>query len=89
MELVKSDLKYKYSWTVYGNDNPKVVGNPDKTLFNRNEGYEVLYLINKMCDLYNIKYKSTALQIEKIINTDLPGNIRSQQEVIRFIVDNI
>jgi hypothetical protein len=29
-------------------DNPKISGVPDSTLFNRNEGYEVLYLINRM-----------------------------------------
>tara|TARA_B100000700_G_scaffold317273_1_gene408372 strand:+ start:288 stop:476 length:189 start_codon:yes stop_codon:yes gene_type:complete len=41
-----SDLKYgDYSWTVYGDDDPKITGKPDSTLFSRKEGYEVIYII--------------------------------------------
>ncbi|MDQ1299065.1 MAG: hypothetical protein QG558_1604 [Campylobacterota bacterium] len=41
--ITKNDLIYKdYSWTAISGDNPKVTGEPDSTLFNRHEGYEVL-----------------------------------------------
>ena len=51
--MTKSDLEYDdYSWTAYGDDDPEVTGEPDSTLFNRNEGYEVLYLINKMAEIH-------------------------------------
>ncbi|MCF8120404.1 MAG: hypothetical protein K9L83_09375 [Deltaproteobacteria bacterium] len=43
MDLMdKSDLIYDdYSWTAYGDDNPKVSGEPDSTLLNRKEGYDL------------------------------------------------
>lgn len=47
----ESDLKCEYSWTAIPGDNPKVTGEPDSTRFSRNEGYEVIYLINELCDL--------------------------------------
>lgn len=37
------------------NDNPKVIGNPDSTRFNRHEGFEVLYLINTLANGWNLK----------------------------------
>lgn len=43
--ITKSDLHYNdYSWTSYTGDNPKIKGEPDSTLLNRKEGYEILIL---------------------------------------------
>lgn len=84
-KLSKSDLQYDdYSWKAYRGDDPKVTGKPDSTLFNRKEGYEVLYLINKMIENegYN---KIKVLGIEKLIHEDLPGSIRSQEKVYSWI----
>lgn len=86
--LNKSDLKYSYSWTAYGNDDPEITGNPDSTLFNRKEGYEVLYLINKISSIYNLKQKKSGLKLEKMINEDLPSNVRSQENVKIWLKNN-
>lgn len=49
----KGDLVYNdYSWAAYGKDDPKIAGEPDSTLFNRKEGYEVLYFINKIAEKF-------------------------------------
>jgi hypothetical protein len=91
MKLMKrSDLIYsdEYSWTVIDNDNPKVTGDPDKTLFNRNEGYEVLYLINKIAEINGLKQISSGQKIEKMIHDHLPSNIRSQKNVTDWIEKN-
>ena len=48
VKILKSELQYKYSWTAYGDDDPEVTGTPDSTMFSRREGYEVIYLINKL-----------------------------------------
>ena len=38
--MKKSDMVYdNYSWTAYGDDDPKVSGEPDSTLLNRKEGH--------------------------------------------------
>jgi len=85
----KSDLVYdNYSWTAIDGDDPKVTGKPDSTFLNRNEGYEVVYFINKFMEMYDLKDKSTAEKIEKMIKNELPGNIRSQENVKKWIAMN-
>ena len=86
--ISKSDLQYEYSWTAIEGDNPKVAGKPDSTMFNRNEGYEVLYLINKLAETWNWKKKASCLKLETIIKKHLPSNIRSQENVKKWLADN-
>lgn len=90
MSLIsKSDLFYKdYSWTAVSGDNPKVTGEPDSTLFNRHEGYEVLYLINKLAEIWKLNKKASATKMEKMIRNHLPSDIRSQVNVKQWIQDN-
>lgn len=84
----KNDLQFKdYKWTAYPNDNPQVRGAPDDTLFNRNEGYEVLYLINKLIEIWEFKRKSSGEKIEKMLRS-LPSETRSQANVRKWIHDN-
>ncbi len=85
----KSDLYFTdYSWTTLASDNPKITGNPDSTLLNRMEGYEILYFINKLCDLWELKNKSSATKIEKMIRNEVPSNIHSQENIKNWINDN-
>ena len=71
--ITKSELFYQdYSWTVLTGDNPKISGEPDSTLLNRKEGYEVLYFVNKFCEKYNLKQKTSAIKVEKIIRNEVP-----------------
>lgn len=84
----KSDLKYKYEWATIPGDDPKITGEPDSTRFSRNEGYEVLYLINKLSDLWNFENKKSALKIERMINEGLPSETQSQKKVKTWISVN-
>ncbi len=85
----KSDMVYNdYSWTAYGDDDPKVTGKPDSTLFNRKEGYEVLYLINKFAKQEGLDKVETCKEIEKLIRNKLPGDTRSQEKVIEWLKKN-
>ena len=89
MSIIKKvELKYNYSWKVIFGDDPKITGKPDSTRFSRNEGYEVLYLINKLCDLWNLKKLASAHKMEKMINEDLPSEIQSQEKVKVWIHSN-
>lgn len=90
MSLIdKSDLKHKdYTWTTYSHDNPKVSGKPDSTLLNRKEGYEILYFINKLSEIYNLKVKTSAIKIENMIRNEVPSNLHSQENVKRWIETN-
>jgi hypothetical protein len=87
--ITKSDLYYQdYSWTALAGDNPRITGKPDSTLLNRNEGYEILYFINKFCEIHSLKNKETATKIERMIKEELPGDTRSQENVSKWLVAN-
>jgi hypothetical protein len=85
MKISKSDLLYKdYSWTAIQGDNPKITGVPDSTLFNRHEGYEVLYLINH----FALRNMGDANKLEKMIKNELPSDVRSQANVKNWLTEN-
>ena len=85
----QSDLIYKdYQWTAYPNDNPHVTGAPDSTRFNRHEGYEVLYLINKLMPAQGLDQKTDGNKMEKMIRQHLPSSMVMQTEVKKWIADN-
>ena len=86
--LTKNDLEYTYSWSVISGDDPKISGAPDNTLFNRHEGYEVLYLINKFAQIHNLTKELSGLKLEKMIKNHLPSNIRSQINVKKWLEEN-
>lgn len=87
--ISKSDLQYDdYSWTVFSDDNPKITGEPDSTLLNRKEGYEILYFVNKLSEKYKFKNKSSATKIEKMIRNEVPANLHSQENIKAWIENN-
>ncbi|MDE0535132.1 hypothetical protein [Tenacibaculum sp. L6] len=86
--ITREDLQYEYSWKAIPSDNPKVTGDPDSTLLNRNEGYEMLYFINKFCELTNLTTKGDAHKVETMIKEHLPSNTRSQANVRDWLVEN-
>ena len=87
--ISKDDLYYKdYSWTVYVKDNPKITGEPDSTLLNREEGYEILYFVNKFCEMYSLNLKTLATKVEKMIRNVVPSDIHSQVKIKEWIVVN-
>lgn len=86
--ITKDDLRFGYRWTAVQEDDPTVSGPTDSTLFNRNEGYEVLYLINKIAEIGELKQKESGLKIERMIKMKMPSNIVGQENVRRWIYDN-
>lgn len=84
-KYLKSDLIYKdYKWTAYPSDDPKVTGAPDNTLFNRHEGYEVLYLINH----FELSSRAPGEKLEKMIRNELPSDVRGQIKVRDWLKEN-
>jgi len=87
--ITKTDLYYTdYFWTVMSGDNPRITGEPDSTLLNRKEGYEVLYFINKFSEIHGLKLKASATKIERMIREKVPGDIRSQKNIKEWIEKN-
>lgn len=83
----RSDLQRRYNWSADGGDNPKLTGNPDSSLLDRTEGYEVLYMIQRLMDLWNLKNITSGQKIEDTIHS-CPTNLRSQENVQRWIHEN-
>lgn len=92
MALTKSDLFYEdYIWTTkYSNDDPRVTGEPDSTLLARTEGWEMLYFVNKLVEIW--KWKATVSNyqiIERAIRERVPGSVRSQENIRIWIEQNL
>jgi len=85
----RSDLQYDYSWSADGDDNPSLRGNPDSSLLDRTEGYEVLYMINKFLDKKGSSSVALGKRCETAIKTTLPGNTRSQYNVMEWLMGNV
>lgn len=84
--FTKSDLKFDhYTWTAKPSDNPNLTGAPDSSLFNRQQGYEVIYMMNKVLTDIGSNLKSKLHQGEDLIKKDLPGSTRSQKDVFDWL----
>ena len=85
--FTKSDLVNKYNWSTDKGDNPKLKGEPDKSLLDRTEGYEVLYMIQKIMKEQGWKQIATGQKIEGKIK-DAPNNVHSQEHIKKCVLDN-
>ena len=92
MRFNKSQMYYTdYKWDPRDEgDDPRVTGEPDSTLLDRNEGYEVLNFVNAYCRRNKGGREQTTSvyqHIEKGIRA-CPGNIRSQEGIEKWIKGN-
>ena len=85
----KHNLYYTdYSWNDYVTNDPKISGKLDNTMFNRNEGLEVIYIINKMIQLWDFTKMESCTKMERIIREKLPKSISTQEETAIWIQIN-
>jgi predicted flap endonuclease-1-like 5' DNA nuclease len=77
-----------YSWHASGGDDPKKV-RADAVMFNRKEGYEVQLMIQKVANTFGYETVEDVKRVENIIATELPGNVRSRENVYNWLVDYI
>jgi hypothetical protein len=89
MSFTQRDMLYTdYAWsTRYTGDDPRVTGEPDNTLLNRTEGWEMLYFINKCAEKWGWLSADNASRrkLEKAIRQKVPGNIRTQRGIKEWI----
>jgi hypothetical protein len=92
MPFTRKNMFYSdYKWNPHeGYDNPRVTGEPDSTLLNRQEGYEMLYFINKVAETWGWKSASNVdyQKIEKCVRLHVPGGIRSQKGILNFLEEH-
>lgn len=87
MSLIeKGDLQHDYSWP---SDNPG--SNPkdaDSNLFDRENGKEVLHIINEYAKEENITDKKRALEIETKLHNNLSRDVSTQRDVFDWLRAN-
>nr|WP_320009583.1 hypothetical protein [uncultured Desulfobulbus sp.] len=87
-KLNKHALLYTYTWHHYPENDPKVSGPPDTTLFNKHEGEEVLYLIDYLSEHIAWSVEEFASKVERLIHDHMPEHEMSQVEVVAWIKEN-
>lgn len=81
----KHDLLFNdYDWTTLA-DHVKFQGAPDRNMFVRHEGNDVLYMINYFCNVMDYKTKTHAGRIEMLIHDKMPIEIKSQKSVFQWL----
>ena len=85
--LAATELEGKYRWTAIKHSDPRVSGEPDRTAFTRDEGFEVLYFVNKVADILGLTKKADGLKIEEMLKV-APSDLLSQVEVKEWVEAN-
>ncbi|KAA8484107.1 hypothetical protein [Arcticibacter tournemirensis] len=86
----KRNLFYDdYKWSSYLNNDSRIHGKLDGTLFDHHEGNEVIYLINKLMVLWDYRFSNTGNKMEKLIHDKLPPEVRTQEDVRDWVKANL
>ncbi|MGE6221091.1 hypothetical protein ACQKCH_14785 [Nubsella zeaxanthinifaciens] len=91
MKYQKSQMVYQdYKWNARADhDNPKFVGAQERSMLNRSEGYEMLDFIDRLASDWKWGDNLGARQrLEKIIREKVPSNIRTHDEIKKWISSN-
>ena len=75
-----------YSWHAAEGDDP-TKRRADAIMFNRKEGYEVRLMIQKICNTFGFTSEEDVKRVESVIANELPGNVRSQENVYNWLVE--
>ena len=78
-----------YRWSEYNPKDPRVNGKPDVTPFTREEGNEMVYLINKLMVLWDYRFANTGNKMEKLMHDKLPPEIVTQEDVQEWLKVNL
>ena len=62
-----------YRWSAYPTGDPRVTGKPGSTFLNRQEGYEMVYFIDRYMVSQNLKQKDSGQKIEKFLRDSKTG----------------
>jgi hypothetical protein len=82
----KLQMAYKsYLWTNFEEEDPKISGKLDSTIFNKKEGYEMLYIIQKLIEIWKLEDRKSVRKLEKMIFKFLPDEIVKQEDVKNWV----
>lgn len=85
MVFFKEHLRKKhYDWTIKLNHSQEN-NEPDRRSFNPLNGYQVLFIINHFGKSLGKLTITEGLQMEELISTQLPGEIKSELSVFNWL----
>jgi len=70
-------------------NDPRTNGKPDETPFDKDEGNEVVYLINKLMALWDYRFSNTGNKMEKLIHDKMPADVATQESVQQWLKANL
>lgn len=85
----RSDLQYDYTWSSKPGESPRSGSTSKSSIFRRNEGNDVLAIINDYVDENDIKNKEEALRIERLIREKLAEEDMTKTEVRVWLEKNV
>lgn len=86
----KKSLCYNdYNWTAYSQSDPHISGKLDTTRFNKSEGNEVVFLVNKLMAMWDYRFISSGNKMEKLIHDELPGEADTQEAVQQWLKEHL
>lgn len=88
MKVEPSILRLKYSRIATNDGEPKFTGPPDDLLFHRQEEYDVILMLQKIADDLNLKRESDLWELEAMINSRIPADIRTREDVYIWLIKN-
>lgn len=88
--VATQDLYFResYAWSMTKEDCDALKSAPDDTLFNRADGWHVLYIINELCRRKKINDKTAVWDLELIIRSALPPHLRTQKGVMQWLEES-
>jgi hypothetical protein len=88
IKVGRTMLTGNYAWQAVGGDDPQAI-RTDAMLFNRQEGYEVLPMIQKVVKHFGYEAESDVHRVEELIKTELPGDVRGREKVFKWLVERL
>lgn len=76
-----------YSWI--GRDEHIYRGDPSRRIFDRNNGYQVLFIINVCASFKDLFLQHDGNLIEQKIQTELPYEIKSEKSVLNWLKEKV
>ena len=84
MILKEHLLKTHYTWAV-GLNHSTANNEPDRRIFDRSNGFQVLFIINYFCKSLGNLTVTDGLKVEELISGQLPQELKSELSVFNWL----
>lgn len=76
-----SDLYYRYPRNKETREEPKFSGNPDSSLFDRYDLYEVVPMYEAVMDALGNDEQDVLQKMEEVLNNEVPAFVQTREEM--------